>query len=423
VIANFGTPVPGGSGSFTSLGAFPGVSATTVAFEGGGSTSSGVYTGTGGALTKVADTSTAIPGGSLGNFTAFGTSEAIAGATVAFRGSGSSSIGIYTATGGALTTIADTNTAIPGFTGNFTNLGISPSLSGSTLAFFGRGSPSFVGVYTGSGGAITAVADTNTAVPGGSGNFTTFGNPSVAGSLVAFNGTDSSNHTGIYLEQGSALGKLLAPGDTLDGKTVSTLVMSSGSLSGTSLVFNVTFTDGSQGVYVASIPAGAWQGNPLLPTTASGGNFGFVNAASGQWFDPPLLSGYTYQMTSGSLFTGILGFPTGFSSPFQVFVGGSLLGIFGPSQTVSFSAFPGGGVSSFTIAGFNPVVDGANTAGFPLELGFSTANASFTMTGVAAVPEPRSLILLGQAALVLAAAGTVVRRPSAGRASLRRAAP
>jgi len=56
-------------------------------------------------------------------------------------------------------------------------------------------------------------------------------------------------------------------------------------------------------------------------------------------------------------FTGITDFPTGFSRPFDVIVDGSLVGSFGPGGTVDFSSFPGGGVTSFTVAGISPVVD------------------------------------------------------------------
>jgi hypothetical protein len=118
---------------------------------------------------------------------------------------------------------------------------------------------------------------------------------------------------------------------------------------------------------------------PLLPTSSTGGTFVFNAAPSRQWFDPPATDGYFYEMTGGSLFTSILGFPTGFTSPFEVYSGGSYLGSFSPGDTLSFS---GGGVSSFTIKGIDPTVDSGDPLAFPLQLEFNTPTADFTMTAL-----------------------------------------
>jgi hypothetical protein len=69
-------------------------------------------------------------------------------------------------------------------------------------------------------------------------------------------------------------------------------------------------------------------------------------------------------------------------------------------------------VGSFTVQGFNPLIDAGDPAAFPLELSFNTGAASFVMTA-AAVPEPTSLFLLGQAALVLLLIQRRVRRKAA----------
>ena len=68
--------------------------------------------------------------------------------------------------------IADKNTAIPGGSGNFTSF-YHPSLDGGNVAFQGTGSGQS-GIYTDIGG-LGVVADLNTAIPGGSGNFTELG--------------------------------------------------------------------------------------------------------------------------------------------------------------------------------------------------------------------------------------------------------
>ena len=100
--------------------------------------------------------------------------------------------------------IADTNTAIPGGAGNFTNFGGRPSLSGGNVAFRGKGlgSPQGPwGIYTDIGG-LSVVADTNTAIPDGSGNFEFFfGRPSLDGGNVAFTGFGDLQ-AGVYTDIG-----------------------------------------------------------------------------------------------------------------------------------------------------------------------------------------------------------------------------
>jgi hypothetical protein len=60
------------------------------------------------------------------------------------------------------------------------------------------------------------------------------------------------------------------------------------------------------------------------------------------WFDPPTASGYTYQMTDGSLFTEIVDLPTGFLKPFDVTAPGcSIPGTFEGGQSVNFVALCG----------------------------------------------------------------------------------
>ncbi len=99
-------------------------------------------------------------------------------------------VGPARATAGFLfTKIADTSTPIPGGTGDFTGFAVAPALSGSTAAFFGLGSGIQEGLYTGTGGTLTTIADTNTTIPGGTGSkYSSFASPSISGGTVAFSG-------------------------------------------------------------------------------------------------------------------------------------------------------------------------------------------------------------------------------------------
>lgn len=157
--------------------------------------------------------------------------------------------------------------------------------------------------------------------------------------------------------------------------------------------------------------AGSSQSSPILPDAQlPSGEYVFTDVPSGRWFDPPSTFGYTYEMTTpGSLFTSISGFPTGFVDDFTVMAGSTNLGAYGPGDTLT---FPGSGVSSFSITGINPLVDGSDPAAFPLQLTFNTPTASFTMLPLdataAATPEPTSMATLLVMGLVMA--GRVAKR-------------
>lgn len=115
---------------------------------------------------------------------------------------------------------------------------------------------------------------------------------------------------------------------------------------------------------------------------------GISICASGCWVDPPVSESFTYTMTNAALFTGIADFPTGFASDFEVSVGGSSLGTYGPGDSVDFSGYPGGGVSSFVVSGITPSADLTSAEAFPLELAFDSAVATFEMTSSAPTAVP-----------------------------------
>lgn len=98
------------------------------------------------------------------------------------------------AEGITFTKVADTSTPIPGGSGNFGAFIGVPSISGGNVAFDGSvGSDGFMpGIYSNIGGSLNVVADEATPIPGGSGNFGNFGDLSISGGNVAFLGGGSS---------------------------------------------------------------------------------------------------------------------------------------------------------------------------------------------------------------------------------------
>jgi hypothetical protein len=250
--------IPGGSGSFTLLSSTPSISGTNVAVRGEGVGQQGIYARIGGVHTVVADRNTPIPGGS-GNFNAFGFLPAISGQNVAFRGFGSGiQDGIYVRSGSDLRVVADTNTPIPGGSGNF-DLFLGLALSGDSVAFLGYDSAGAGGVYRSVGGQLQVIANTNTLVPGGAGRFSSFGDPfesdpsfvSLSEGNVAFIGYDANGNQGIYTTLGGTLQKVIDLDDRLDGRTPILFLGFREALSGNALAFRVGFSDFSEGIYLA----------------------------------------------------------------------------------------------------------------------------------------------------------------------------
>ncbi|UCC30611.1 MAG: IPTL-CTERM sorting domain-containing protein [Phycisphaerales bacterium] len=304
IVADTSTSIPGGTEYFSSFSSAS-LSGTDVAFRGAGSTEVGVYTRIGGVLGVVADTGTAIPGGT-GNFTDFDTNgPSIDGGNVAFVGSGASGqIGVYTDIGGTLNVVADGGTMIPGGSGTFSFLD-AVSLDGGDVAFRGFGVGE-LGIYTEISSSLSVVADLDTAIPGGTGNFTTFGKgsidnakvalragdhpdlgiysdisgqldvvadtntpmpramanflfegstaPSIRGGDIAFAADGSAGQNGIYALMQGYLIRVVDRGVSLDGKTGLHFEAGPEAMSGQDIVFHVSFTDNSEGIYVATVP-------------------------------------------------------------------------------------------------------------------------------------------------------------------------
>src|SRR5262249_2342350 len=129
-----------------------------------------------------ADNSTPIPGGT-GGFTSLPTAPSLSGDTLAFFGAGTGGQqGIYSTTRESPqspTRIVDFNTPSPNGTGNFLSLATEAGIIivGGDVLFSGRGSGGQQGVYLSSHTITTGpirIADTSMTVPSGAGTFTGF---------------------------------------------------------------------------------------------------------------------------------------------------------------------------------------------------------------------------------------------------------
>jgi len=267
-IADLMTAIPGGTGNFMAL-ENPSISGSKVVFLGSdASGQQGVYVAIPpGPPVKIADLMTAVPGGT-GNFTVFPPGPpTIGGDNVAFLAGGSGGQqGVYvTLPPGPPSKIADTATAIPGGLGNF-NYFLTASTDGDNVAIVGGyAPPNFAsgpqqGVYKMAGAPLALVADVGTAVPGGVGMFWSFGNVAIDPGVVVFQGSSDDGaggeRVGIYTDLDGALSKIIATGDTLDGKTIAGLGFGPGGFSNGQVVFGVQFADGSAGISMATVCAG-----------------------------------------------------------------------------------------------------------------------------------------------------------------------
>lgn len=219
VVADLSTPIPGGTGNFTLLDAPVSLGGGDIAFVGVGLTQGGIYTSIGGTLAVVADLSTPIPGGT-GNFTSLDEPVSLGGGDVVFRGLGTGQEGIYTFIGGTLSLVADLSTMIPGGVGTFTDFPDRPISIGGKNVAFNATSAGQEGVYTFISSTLAVVADASTMIPGGTGTFTDFADLIYLGSgNFMFVGSGPSDQEGIYSFISSTLAEVADTSDMVPGGT------------------------------------------------------------------------------------------------------------------------------------------------------------------------------------------------------------
>lgn len=213
LVANSSTQVPSGTGTFTTFSP-PALANGRVLFD--ANQHSGMYANTNGPLFRVADQTTLIPSQTV-TFNSVGT-PGWNGSTPVFSGGRQFVGGIYEGAAPALSMVADSNTLIPGGTGNFQYFDAIVCGPSGTVGFTGGASTGtgagFPGVYARYQGQLVAVADTNTNIPGG-GTFVGFQSIAVGSQNAYFVGSSasSSGHIGIYSRPlaGGQLNTIVSP--------------------------------------------------------------------------------------------------------------------------------------------------------------------------------------------------------------------
>jgi len=124
--------------------------------------------------------------------------------------------------------LVGTETAVPGGSGNFSAFGIGDtaaiSIGGSTIAFFGWDAANSPGIYTvaASGGPVSRIADRSTRMPkGGGATFFQLADVTVNTTTVAFWGASVEGLTGVYqaAPDGTGLKKVIDGNQTLPART------------------------------------------------------------------------------------------------------------------------------------------------------------------------------------------------------------
>lgn len=256
-IAHTGDPVPGGTGVFIAVGPSCDV-AGLVTFSAKGSAGEiGLYAGDGSsAPAVVVDNTLPIPDGQ-GTYADFG-SASRGGDIVVFQATGAGGqVGVFGKGVGPCFLVADENSPIPGGLGNFTDFG-AVGTDGTNFAFHAFGSSGQEGIYMADQAVPdpVIVADPSTVIPGGQfGKFTGFysNSPLVHQGNVAFGGNGSQGYTGYFLFHGGQIVTLVDVTHVVPPAGQSTFSQfGEASLADTSLAFHGYGSGGEEGIYVAS---------------------------------------------------------------------------------------------------------------------------------------------------------------------------
>jgi hypothetical protein len=374
---------PGGS-NFESF-ENPSISDSAVAFVGSYFGGAGIYTGSGGALTTIANRGDAAP---TGTFDSFNAQVAITSGTVALIGQYDSftKTAVFTGSGGALTTIAQSGDPAP--TGTFDSVE-SPSISGGTVTFRGvYAAGGQEGIFSGSGGAVATVVKEGDPAP--TGTFDGIDDAAISGGNVAFGGEYGGNE-GIVVDSGGTKTEIFRTGDaapigTFDG------ILGSPVIDGSTVAFQASFNDGvdsGEGVFAGS--GGA------LTTIAKTGDTAPVGTFDS--FD-----------SDAAISGGIVAFLSFYDSSNQV---GIFTGSGGPLDTVikSGDALFGSTVVDLQFGLFGLDPDGSGNLAFSYQL--DDGRRGIAIASPTAVPEARAWLMLGAVCAGMIAAHLYGRRSAA----------
>lgn len=168
---------------------------------------------------------------------------------------------------------ANTSTLIPGGTETFTSLENAPGFNGDSLAFIGSGPGGRTGIYSTTAGSPqlpVRVVDLNTPIPGGTGNFQSFGTEAgiiIVGGNVLFAGSGAGGLQGIYMSNPGNNGVPIPIADTATpipgGAGAFTGFQHALGYDGKNVAAVATGAGGQEGVYRIAVISPPQVGSPL----------------------------------------------------------------------------------------------------------------------------------------------------------------
>jgi hypothetical protein len=325
------------------------------------SESNGIFVGSGGSLTTIVKSKDAAPTGTFLRDSFNDSVPTISGSTVVFYASYSFGQGVFSGSGGTLTTVAMPGDVTP--TGALASLSKAPSISGNDIAFAAGFANDQQGVFVQSEGDLNTIVATGDPAPLGSFGFSPFGDPAISEGAVSFRASYRGG-AGIFVANG---GPLVTIAKTGDPAPTGTLVrLGDPAISGSKVSF-VAMYDGltKTGIFVSD-------GNSLTTIVEEGDE-----APSGSFsgFGNPSIGGGTVAFQAK--FDGQSGIFLGSGGPITpvITTGDSLFG--SAVTTLSFGRF-----------GFDPEATG-NLAFY-----YQLANGRRGIAVAKLVPEPNTAALI-----------------------------
>jgi PKD repeat protein len=194
----------------------------------------GIFTGKGGAVTTIADSS---------RFSYLGDPVMTdAGAVVFWGRTNAGTEGIFANPGGVISAIADTS-------GEFSSFGLLPTINASgSVAFQAYRDDNSNGIFLAQNGVVTTIADSN----GAFGNFYPGASINNNGTVV-FEGFLKTGNAGIFTGPDPVVNKVIAVGDSLFGGTVTNVAFFRGLNNNNDIAFTYTLDTKVNGILVEGV--------------------------------------------------------------------------------------------------------------------------------------------------------------------------
>jgi hypothetical protein len=281
-VVDTNTTMPGTPLKFRYL-LYPTISDDVISFVGYDSTlnQQGVYRSEGGGLQVVATLSTLAPGGTQA-FTDFYGPPIRDGNSTVFRADVATTTGLFRETHGVIEAVFAPLSQVPiaNQPGELLVAVAHTSTSeysadSGNVAFLGASTRANDALFLHSNGIVNVIADTQTVIPDGVGNFTGLSRvTSLDGDHVAFVGFGDNGQIGLYTTLGGSLTKVIDTTDVIDGRgPISGVGITQQALSDNTIGFTVHFADGTRGGYLASL------NDSTLSSVEIGGTGGVTQAS------------------------------------------------------------------------------------------------------------------------------------------------